>query len=894
MPNANGDRAAMAKFPASLFTLAASLWLAVPGASAAASSSLADDALAILEKNCLACHGSARMAGLDLRQRETLLKGGGRGPAAAPGNAAESLLYQVAAHVGELVMPPGSEEPLPAADLEILAKWINQGAPWPASAAEGNAEPEWWAFRKPRRPAVPTPAKYANLVQNPIDSFVLSKIEEKNLALAPAASKVTLVRRAYFDLIGLPPTPEQIDEFLNDSSPKAYEKLIDKLLASDHYGERWARHWLDVVRYADSEGFESDLYVPNAWRYRDYVIKSFNEDKPYDRFVQEQIAGDELWPDNLDLFDSNYAVPPEKLEHLEARVGTSMYAFGPVIPESNLDTPRLLYERLTDWVDTTGAAFMGLSLGCARCHDHKFDPFSQRDYYSMQAIFATSQPVTIPVVTEMSAVHRRDDFPRYIALDEVRDAYGLFEDRVKKRITDKKREEFSPEVVAAYDVPEDERSEEQQELVAPLKKAIEALLDFDPGERTRPDLRPHMTPAEKDEYETLVHRMAEAVISFPTLDPSHKVEYDTFFDVPSATVLGHVEPELIQAVHVRDRGDVRQLKEKVGPAIPRVFGDGVNFEPKERYGPRYRKEFALWLTNPHHPLTARVMVNRLWQWHFGAGIVSTANDFGRQGRPPTHPALLDWLAREFVRGGWSLKSAHRLIMGSSTYQRSSEFQHEGNTRKDPTNSYLWRMNRRRLEAEAVWDNIHSVAGTLNTKMWGRPVLPPMSQTEMSPLRRKWSWTVNADPKDHTRRAIYILRRRNFDFPMFEKFDTPNSAVACERRDVTTVAPQSLWLLNNEMSFQQALHFADRLVKDHGDDAQAWVENAWRTAVGRPPTSEEKQDDLDMLEAAWAQGAWKEPPGELPEALRTIDAPRAAALTELCLAVFNLNEFLFVD
>ena len=537
---------------------------------------------------------------------------------------------------------------------------------------------------------------------------------------------------------------------------------------------------------------------------------------------------------------------------------------------------------------------MGLSLGCARCHDHKFDPFSQRDYYSMQAIFATSQPVTIPVVTALAESHRRDDFGRYIALDEARDAYGLFEDRVKNRITDEKKAEFSPEVVAAYEAPEEERTEEQQELAAPLEKAVEALLEFDRGERTRPDLRKHMTPAEKDEYETLLRRMGEAVISFPTLEPSHNVKYDAFFDTPSATVLGHVEPELIQAVHVRERGDVRQLREKVGPAIPRVFGDGVNFEPKQRYGPRYRKEFALWLTSPHHPLTARVMVNRLWQWHFGAGIVSTSNDFGRQGQPPTHPELLDWLATKFVRGGWSLKSMHRLIMLSSTYQRSSEFQHEGNTRKDPKNSYLWRMNRRRLEAEAVWDNIHSVAGTLNTKMWGRPVLPAISRSEMSPLRRKWSWTVNADPKERTRRAIYILRRRNFDFPMFEKFDTPNSAVACERRDVTTVAPQSLWLMNNEMSFQQALHFAGRLVEDHGDDAEAWVETAWRIALGREPTSEEKQDDLDMLEAASEQGTWKESPGELPEALRTIDAPRAAALTELCLAVFNLNEFLFVD
>ena len=468
----------MASFRACLVTLAASFWVAAPGTSAAAGSSLADDALAVLEKNCLACHGSARMSGLDLRERGTLLKGGSRGPAVAPGNAAESLLYQAAAHVGELAMPPGSEEPLPAADLETLATWINQGAPWPRSAAEAKqgAEPEWWAFRKPLRPAVPEPAKHRNLVRNPIDAFILSKIEEKDLALAPAAGKLTLVRRAYFDLIGLPPTPEQIDE---------------------------------------------------------------------------------LWPDNLDLFDSNYAVPPEKLEHLEARVGTSMYAFGPFIPGTFLDTPRLLYERLTDWVDTTGAAFMGLSLGCARCHDHKFDPFSQRDYYSMQAIFATSQPVTIPVVTALSASHRRDDFARYIELDEARDAYGLFEDRVKNRITEEKKAEFSPEVVAAYEAPEEERTQEQQELAAALEKAVEALLEFDRGERTRPDLRKHMTPGEKDEYETLLRRMGEAVISFPTLEPSHNVEYDTFFDTPSATVLGHVEPELIQAVHVRERGDVR-------------------------------------------------------------------------------------------------------------------------------------------------------------------------------------------------------------------------------------------------------------------------------------------------------------------------------------------------
>ena len=877
--------------------LVASLWLAASPASGEPSSSLGQKATAILEKNCASCHGSAQMSGLDVRRRKTLLQGGSRGSAIVPGQAEESLLYQTAAHLGELTMPPGSEGPLSNQELKTLKEWINQGAPWPVSLTEGrrDAEPEWWAFRKPRRPAVPKATKYASLVNNPIDAFILAKIEEKDLALAPPASKLTLLRRAYFDLVGLPPTIEQIDEFVNDSSPKAYEKLIDKLLASDHYGERWARHWLDVVRYADTHGFEADLFNPNAWRYRDYIIKSFNEDKPYDRFVQEQIAGDELWPDNLDLFDSSYAIPAEKLEHLEARVGTSLYTLGPEIGEANMDAVRLLYERLTDWVDTTGAAFMGLSLGCARCHDHKFDPFSQGDYFAMQAIFAASEPVTIPVVTKMSLQHRREDYPRYIALDESRKAYEPFEEKVKQRLINEKKAEFPPDVIEAYDAPEEERTEEQRKLAAPLIKAIESLFAFDSeaGE-LRPNLEKYLTPREKDEYENLIRRIANAVLRLPIKDGSHKIYYDGLFDSPSATVLGHIEPQLIPAVHVLERGDLRRNKEKIGPNIPRLFSHGVDFTPTGPSGLHHRKKFALWLTRPDHPLTARVMVNRLWQWHFGQGIVRSSNDFGRQGQVPSHPELLDWLATEFVRRGWNLKSMHRLIMLSSTYQRSSQLQNEENTRKDTNNIYLWRMNRRRLEAEALWDNIHAVAGTLNLKMWGRPVVPPLSTAELSSLRRKWVWTVAADSTEHSRRAVYILRRRNFNFPMFGKFDTPDPAVSCQQRDVTTVAPQSLWLLNNHMVFQQALHFADRLVLENRDAPGAWVNNAWRLALGREPTSEEKQEALEMLDSGSHKGSWKDTPTELPEALETMDPSRAAALAELCLAIFNLNEFLFVD
>ena len=386
-------------------SLLAILWSTPSGAESPQTNVSKDDAtgraaLAVLEKNCISCHGAAQMSGLDMRQREGLLKGGKRGPAVVPQHPEKSLLYLSAAHQGDLKMPLGSTRPLPAEDLAALKKWIEEGALWPTdSNARVRAEPTWWSFKKPVRPPVPHP-KESSRVVNPIDAFVLAKLEEKGLTPAPRADKLTLVRRAYFDLLGLPPTPEQVDRFVKDTSPNAWANLIDTLQASPRYGERWGRRWLDVVRYADTAGFEADMYYPNAWRYRDYVIKSFNDDKPYDRFVQEQIAGDELWPDTLNL-DGLYGVPPRELEHLEARVGTGLYTFGPEVREDNLDSRKLEYEWLTDTVDTTGSAFMGLTFKCARCHDHKFDPIAERDYYRLQAVFAASQPGTIPVITNL-------------------------------------------------------------------------------------------------------------------------------------------------------------------------------------------------------------------------------------------------------------------------------------------------------------------------------------------------------------------------------------------------------------------------------------------------------------------------------------------------------------
>ena len=842
---------------------------------------LSEAAQEVLKKRCLACHGATQMSELDLRSREAALVGGTRGPSLVPGRPQQSALFLASAHQGELKMPPGSEAPLAPQELEVLRKWIEQGADWPGEAG-GDKEPSWWSFRKLTRPEVPQLAS-GKQPKHPIDAFVMARLEKEKLAAAPLADKVTLVRRAYFDLIGLPPTPEQVERFLKDDSPRAWRNLIDELLDSPRYGERWGRHWLDVVRYADSAGFEGDLYYPNAWRYRDYVIKSFNEDKPYDRFVQEQIAGDELWPNNLEL-EGFYDMAPEKLEHLEARVGTSLYTFGPEIQESHLDGELLRYERLTDWVNTTGAAFLGLTVECSRCHDHKFDPLTQKDYFSLQAVFASSQPVTVPVVASTSMGHRDEFYHQTLALDEVRASYLTFEKQVKDRVMESKKTNYPPEVARAYEVPEKERTEEEAELATPLTELymemeIEEFLEGDEAKR----------------YEELQRQVMKAAVAIPVKDASHKVRYDGFFDVPTATVLGHIDPEIIPDVYVLGRGELSLKKERVRPSLPAALRDPM--APAALLagssGPRYRKQLALWLTRPTHPLTARVMVNRIWQGHFGRGIVSTTNDFGRQGSLPSHPALIDWLASEFVDSGWSVKSMHRLIMTSRAYRRSSRFTSEKHRQADPDNGLLWRANRRRLEGEAIWDSIHFVAGTLNLRMGGRPSIPPLSTVELAPLRHKAWWVAPADAAEGRRRGVYIMTRRNFTFPMFDKFDVPNSSFSCARREVTTVAPQALWALNNEATYRRAQELATRLVREEGDRPEAWVEVAWLRALARSPSPKEKREALALVqhlsqeEAAASEKSW-------PEPLAQLGAERAAALTQLCLTVFNLNEFLYVD
>jgi hypothetical protein len=777
----------------------------------------------LLLSHCIKCHGPEKQKGnLRLDSRSGWTKGGGRGPAAVPGDAERSLLISAVRGTDpELKMPP--DEKLTPQEIAALEKWLADGAPdprdTPLGATQEKADPKtFWSFQPIRDPSPPAISR-GEWIMTPADAFVLAKLDEKGLKPAPRADARTLIRRAYFDLIGLPPTPEQVDAFVNDPSPEAWSKLIDTLLASPQYGERWGRHWLDVARYADSGGFETDIYYHNAWRYRDYVVKSFNDDKPYDVFVKEQIAGDELWPGNLDQ-EGVYAVQLEKLRRQEARIGTGFYTLSPQVHESNMNAKKIRYETFTDWVDSTGAAFMGLTFGCARCHDHKFDPVSQEDYYGLQAIFAASKQVTEYVVPPMSVADFYQHYPKVVAVDEARKAVRLFDERVKGR----------------------EKSE-----------------------------------AETAERQTLMNRLAESVLAVQEKSAQGE-SFDGLYDIPSASVLGHEQPELIPAIRVLKRGELSQPESEVAAALPEALRQASGWTDPVSNPRGARTALAQWLTSPTHPLTARVMVNRIWQGHFGRGIVASVNDFGLMGARPTHPELLDWLASEFMRQGWSVKQMHRVMMRSSTYQMDSVWQNEANYAIDPSNQHLWKMNRRRLEAESLWDAIHSVAGTINLKMGGRPVVPPLEKDEGAPAY----WMVSADPAEHNRRGLYILQRRNFRFPMFDVFDLPVNAVSAPARDVTTVAPQALWLMNNATVVRQSEAFAERLINEaakSGDIAasapSALLERAWRLGVGRVPTDEERLEALQLTEEA------------APDSVKD-------GLVALCRTIFNLQEFAYVD
>ncbi|MBL8177635.1 MAG: PSD1 domain-containing protein [Bryobacterales bacterium] len=750
----------------------------------------------ILEAKCIGCHGAAKMAGLDLRTAGGLAKGGTRGPAVKPGDADASLLLRAVRKQGDVQMPPGKES-LSAAEIEVLRRWIAGGAKWSGTRAQ--AEPNWWSFRKLTRPQTPAGKS------NPIDAFIFDRLRKEGLRASMPASRAALIRRATFDLHGLPPTPQEIDAFVRDPSPDAYPKLIDRLLASPRYGERWGRHWLDVVRYADTGGFETDVYFANAWRYRDYVIRSFNQDKPYHVFVQEQIAGDEIWPDNLDL-EGSYELPKTKLANLEKRIATGLYTLGAMPVEYTFFGDQYRAEWQAEAVETTAAAFLGLTFGCARCHDHKFDPITQKDFYRMSALFAGSEDREVPIVSRMGIYEFTRHQTRWVIADQLKSKLQRMEAAARARHT---------------------------------ASGAHARFAY--------------TPAERDERESLLRQIGEAYVrALP--------------QVPKANLLIHSEP--VPDTYVLAKGDFQQKLEKVRPGFPASLGASPDIlEPDHNlFIPQRRKALAEWLTSPQHPLTARVMVNRIWQGHFGRGIAGTANDLGRQGDPPSHQELLDWLAAEFIASNWSVKAMHKRMMLSETYQFSSGGDAE-NLKKDADNRYFWRMNRRRLEAEAIRDAVLAVSGVLNTKMFGEPVVAPLARDERDGMRDPQQWPVSSDAAEHDRRSIYHFVKRSFRNPLMETFDAPDSAASCPKREASTVAPQSLAMMNGEFFHDKSKLFAARLRKASPGIA-VQVEQAFRLGLGRAPSEEESARAAAYVERN--------------------------GLDRLCLMIFNMSEFLYVD
>jgi Protein of unknown function (DUF1553)/Protein of unknown function (DUF1549) len=763
----------------------------------------------------------------------------------------------------------------------------------PPSYQEGpltSADRSHWAFRKPERPLIPQ-VKSRQWVRNPIDAFVLEKLEANRLSPSPPLDKLSLLRRITFGLTGLPPTPEEELGFLEDASPDAYERIVERLLASPQYGERWAQHWLDVVRYADSNGYEADGERPHAWRYRDYVIRSFNADKPFDRFVREQIAGDEL------------AVGADVRASADLWIATGVHRCGPVhLVGGNTDPEVNRQEVLTEMVQGVGAAFLGLTMNCARCHDHKFDPISQGDYYRLEAFFAASEGRDVDFSTsEERATHQRQLLEVMARIAPVKNQVAALDAPYQKRLRDTKLAKLEAPYRDALATNVKKRTPEQQKLA----KDAETLLKI-----TWDEILAALTPEDRDRRAELRARQ-------------HALEAE--LPMPPSQAWAIVSNKKVPTTYVLKRGDVKRKLMAVEPAFPRVLGEisgtrsAVGSTQRDLTAalgggvlpaaycllstPRLsRLDLAAGLTDPDHPLTARVFVNRVWQHHFGRGIVGTPNDFGLRGERPTHPELLDWLATEFVRSGWSVKHLQRLIVLSSTYRQASHVIPSEQARKvDPDNKLLWRMNRLRLESESLRDEILAAAGTLNRELGGPMVRTPLEPevydlifTEGEP---DGLWPVTPDDRQHMRRSIYLFAKRNVRLPLMEAFDQPDRLTPCAARAVSTFAPQALILMNGPFARQQARVLAARLLADSGADLDRAMEEAYRRALGRSPRANEKQlaraflaDQTESVRERLLARLMVSVPDGLPTG---VDPAVAVALADYCLALFNSNEFLYI-
>ena len=859
--------------------LSLSLMLLLPG-TVKGEVSFERDVWPILKTHCTACHGEAMelAAGLDLRLRRLIVAGSDSGAVIIPRRSSESLLID---YVRSGEMPPQEELRLTSDEVDVLVKWVDAGAPTlnrepqvtpdPGEILITDYERSHWAYRPIRRPRIPAAAKVQRSSVNPIDAFVGMRLVENGLKFSPPADRRTLIRRVTFDLLGLPPTPEEVDAFVNNESPQAYSALIDRLLQSPHYGERWGRHWLDAAGYADSEGYnDKDVVRDDAWRYRDYVIRSLNADKPWDQFIVEQLAGDELVGATHATAQQLANDGPAALETLTA---TGFLRMAPDGSGSSPADPLLARNQaVTETLKVVSSALLGTSLACAECHHHRFDPIPQEDFYRFRAIFAPAFDLKnwrmpksrrAAILSQADRKRAGEIEAKAKKLDEQhnrlkQETLELILQRVLESIPAERRD-FARQ---AFATPKEKRTEEQRlfcDEEFPMLGLLRVgtlhlfLARFKDGEEL------------KKEYENVLAEAAKLRENKP---------------VPDYVRLTTEDPKHVPATRLFDRGDYSSPRGK--PLIPagltvldafrasEIPANDTNLPTTGR-----RLAYARYLTSGRHPLVARVLVNRFWQHHFGRGLVETTGEFGRQGSEPSHPQLLDWLASDFMQGGWRLKRLHRRIMTSRTYQQSSQRRAEAEA-VDGENRMLWRMPVRRLEAEAVRDAMLAVSGQLNREAFGKPISVAVTEGGIVDVA---GGAVSPDRRE-LKRSIYIQVRRSQPVAMLDAFDAPQMEPNCSRRVVSTVAPQSLAMLNSDFVLRQSSALADRVVADSTADS---IHQLWRLAYGRKPTNNELQlAEHFLLEQTQNFNA------------DTVEDAKRAALASLCQVLFGSNEFLYVD
>ena len=827
------------------------LWTA--GALAAQSPvSFERDIRPIFESRCAVCHGSdSPQAGFSLTGYAGLMKGGKSGPAVLAGDPEQSLLVGLIS--GPKPAMPKAGAPLSDDEVALIRRWVSEGAANDAgihATSDDSEDGVWWSFRA--LTSVPAPETVSPWVRTDIDRFIIAKLNEKKLSHSPEAERRTLIRRLTYNLHGLPPTPEEVEAFVNDASSRAYQNLVDRLLASPRYGERWGRHWLDVVHYGESHGYDKDKARRNAWPYRDWVIRSFNEDKPYARFVEEQLAGDVPAPHSPEgLIATGFiaAGPWDYVGHAELREGTK-----------DKKIARLLDRD--DMLTATMSTFVSLTAHCARCHDHKFDPIKQEDYYSLQAVFAGVDRAELPYDRDPVVHKKRQAFwkqrrqteaamqPLLAIAKEVSSPAIKALDARKAKLS-AEFEDLLPKVgeveTEQTKARQDEISEEQKAIAAERKPLVRALLDAPTRERL-------------EWLETRLEQIDKALEELP--EPEWVYTAANYFKTHGK----HTPAWEPRPVHLLARGSVEAPGRLMSAGtVSAVRELPARFElPDGAAEGERRLALAKWITDPANPLTWRSIVNRVWHYHFGRGLVDSPNDFGKMGGRPTHPELLDWLAVWFRDRGGSLKSLHRLIVTSAVYRQAS-FHNDRNEVTDGSNQFLWRMKRRRLDAESLRDAVLAVSGQLDRTMGGPSAEHFFFKDDHSPIYDYARFDF-ASPEAR-RRSVYRFLVRSVQDPFMESLDCADPSLLVDKRSSTLTAVQALALLNDPLMVQQSEHFAARL-RAHSRDLGRQVDYAYRLALARPPEPE--------------------------EARLLADYAGRRGTANLARLIFNSNEFLFVD